>query len=159
MALSKQTLLAATLCAATAMVSTAPVQAGPWLLPAAVSAPDGVEQVGWRGRRNGALVAGAIGLGVLGIAAAAAASEHRYEERVYSPYGGLYDERPAYGHGYGYGYQEPSYGYAPAPVYQQRYVYEDAPYHARPRHRSALRPNYHDYGRGLERSRDPAGNN
>ncbi len=164
MTLSKRTWIAATISVATALASLGPVQAAPFARTSGFSLPDMTQQVDWRGRRNGALVAGAIGLGVLGIAAAAAASERSYERRVYAPYGGYdqdYGYAPAYQRpDYGYGYQQPSYAYEPAPVYRQRYVYEEAPvYHARPRYRQSQRQNYHDYGRGLERSRDPAGNN
>lgn len=164
MVLSKKTWIAAGIGAAVVTASLAPVAAAPFALSSAYQAPDMAEHVNWRGRRNGALVAGAIGLGILGIAAAAA-SERSYERRGYAPdYG--YDqgygyapayERPAYG--YGYGYQQPSYDYAPAPVYRQRDVYDEERYYPRPRYRQTQRQNYHDYGRGLERTRDPAGNN
>jgi hypothetical protein len=126
-----------------------------------VTAAPQVEAVSWRGRRNTALVAGALGLTALGIAAAAA-SQPRYGD--------------GYGYGYepyGYGYQPHGYRYAPSPRYRPvddygygyapvrpryRYVEEDvvysAPYRA-PRNRK--QPFYHDYGRGLERGIDPAG--
>ncbi len=163
MTLSKKSLVAATLGFAAVLTSLAPVQAAPFARSSALAASDMTYEVNWRGRRNGALVAGAIGLGVLGIAAAAAASERGYERRGYAPEYGYdqgYGYAPAYQRpDYGYGYQQPSYGYAPEPVYRQRYVYDEVPYHARPRYRQLQRQNYHDYGRGLERSRDSAGNN
>ena len=66
--------------AATGVLLAMPAVAAPWAKSAAMSAPDQLEQVRWRHRSNGALVAGAAGLG---IAAAAA--------------------RPAYGYDRGYG--------------------------------------------------------
>lgn len=75
---------------------------------------------GWRGNR-GALVAGAVGLGVLGAAIAAS--------------------QPAYGYGYGYAepvYVEPepyAYGYGYAPVYE-------APIVAYPRRRGPYADTY-----------------
>jgi hypothetical protein len=118
------------------------------------------ETVSWRGRRNTALVAGALGLTALGIAAAAA-SQPRYG----------YD---GYGYGPGYGYRLP-YGYRPyaedfyeyAPPRRRVPVYVD-PYaggydiHAPPprrRHSAVRQPYFHDYGAGFQRGRDPAGSN
>lgn len=71
---------------------------------------------GWRGNR-GAIVAGAVGLGLLGAAIAASQPAYGYAEPVYAePYG--------YGYGRGYGY-----GYGPAePIYE-------APVVAYPRYR------------------------
>jgi hypothetical protein len=102
-------LLAAAICVAGAGVVPAMAQSLPPAqaerLNAATSAYSYYRGRGWRGNR-GAVIAGAVGLGVLGAAIAAS--------------------RPAYGYGYGepvyvepepYGY---GYGYAPAyaaPVY------------------------------------------
>lgn len=68
----------------------------------------GYRHGGWRGPSTGAVVAGAVGLGILGAAAAAAAS------------------RPVYAEPYDYGYAAPVYEpyppvYAP-PVYRRYYA-------------------------------------
>jgi hypothetical protein len=97
--------------AAALVCAQAPVQAAPWAKSGVMAATPLADQVGWRGRRNGAIVVGAIGLGVLGIAAAAAASERR----------GYYSGGYSYGPGYGYGHA-PSYGYAAPQVYEYEYI-------------------------------------
>ena len=117
------------------LIATRPAQAAPWARPTATTALAAgvlpIEHVSWRGRRNGALIAGAIGLGVLGIAAAAAASQPRHG---YAPgYGHApgygYAPQPAYGHSYGYA---PVQTYAPAYVEAPAYGYE--PVHGHPYH-------------------------
>ena len=134
MAISKKTSRPALAIAATGafamLITTMPAEAAPWGAPSAAtglslgSLP--VEHVSWRGRRNGVLIAGAVGLGFLGIAAAAAASQPRYG---YAPAYG-YAPPPSYGYDYGYApayVQAPAYGYGPVyakpshgyePVYQ-----------------------------------------
>lgn len=98
-----------------------PAQASPWAKSGDFASTQTVEQVRWRGRRNGAYGAAAIGLGILGIAAAAAASQR----------GGYYADEgygyaPQYGYGYSYG---PAYdeGFAPAYSYGSPYRYGFAP--------------------------------
>ncbi|MCU0885889.1 MAG: hypothetical protein MUC44_13275 [Beijerinckiaceae bacterium] len=130
------------------LLATMPAQAAPWARSAATTALSAgtlpVEHVSWRGRRNGALIAGAIGLGVLGIAAAAAASQPRHGYAPAYGYGHApaygYAPQPSYGHGYGYApvqtyapayVEAPAYGYEP--VYAQP-SYGYAPVYVAPRH-------------------------
>jgi hypothetical protein len=146
--------------AAMPLAHAAPLGAATFAGGDVVTAAPQVETVSWRGRRNTALVAGALGLTALGIAAAAA-SQPRYGDG----YGYGYGYEP-----YGYGYQPYGYRYAPSPRYRPiddygygyapvrpryRYVEEEVVYRA-PRGRS--QPYYHDYGRGFTRGKDPAGN-
>lgn len=131
MAISKKTSRPALAIAATGafamLIATMPAEAAPWGAPSAATGLSAgslpIEHVQWRGRRNGALIAGAVGLGVLGIAAAAAASQPRYG---YAP-GYDYAPQPAYGYGYGYA---PAQTYAPAYVEAPAYGYE--PVYAQP---------------------------
>jgi hypothetical protein len=144
MAISKKTSRPALAIAATGafamLIATMPAEAAPWGEPSAATGFSAgylpVEHVSWRGRRNGVLIAGAVGLGLLGIAAAAAASQPRYG---YAPgYG--YAPHPSYGYDYGFApvqtyapayVQAPAYGYEP--VYAQpSYGYE--PVYQAPRH-------------------------
>jgi hypothetical protein len=146
MAISKNTPRPALAIAATGafamLIATMPAEAAPWGAPSAAAGLSAgslpVEHVSWRGRRNGVLIAGAVGLGFLGIAAAVAASQPRYG---YAPgYG--YAPPPSYGYGYDYGYapvqtyapayvQAPAYGYGP--VYAKP-SYGNGPVYQAPRH-------------------------
>jgi hypothetical protein len=161
--------VASALAAATVIMLAAPVQAAPFAKDASFDASQPVEQVSWRGRRNTALVAGALGLTALGIAAAAASQPRYGYGDGYGPYDGYgpaYGYEPAYAPRYAprryddYGYAP---RYAPAPAYGYghgygpRYVEERPVYSPRQRARLANRPFVHDYGRGPEFGRDPAG--
>ncbi|MGL4439257.1 MAG: hypothetical protein ACRCUE_08305 [Bosea sp. (in: a-proteobacteria)] len=150
MARSIRSLLVASAVAVAIVAVALPVQAAPWAKSGQIAVEPMTEEVNWRGRRNGALVAGAIGLGVLGIAAAAASQRRGY-------YGGGYE--PDYGYGYAptYGYA-PSYGYAPRTSYEYEYVqprqrYVEAPVYGHgPYYRGGGYGHHRDYGRGLNRS-------
>lgn len=136
MAVSSRTKLAVSAVVAAVTVASLPAHAAPWVKSAEIASEPAAEQVNWRGRRNGAVIAGAVGLGVLGLAAAAAASERR----------GYYDDGYGYEPGYGY---TPSYGYAPQPVYEYEYEqprrrYVEAPVYG-------YGPVYRDHGYGYQR--------
>jgi hypothetical protein len=138
MAISKNTSRLALAIAATGafamLIATMPAEAAPWGAPSAAAGLSSgslpIEHVSWRGRRNGVLIAGAVGIGFLGIAAAVAASQPRYG---YAPgYG--YAPPPSYGYDYGYApayVQAPAYGYGP--VYA-RPSYGYGPVYQAPRH-------------------------
>lgn len=146
--------------AAAPLAQAAPLGAATFSGAGAVAVEPSVETVSWRGRRNTALVAGALGLTALGIAAAASQPRYGYGYGYgYEPYG--YGYQPSYGYGYGYAprYRPvDDYGYGYAPV-RPRYRYvEEEVYVAPRRSRRVAQPYYHDYGRGFTRGKDPAGN-
>jgi hypothetical protein len=94
-----------------------------------------------RNARRTAIIAGAVGLGVLGAAAAAAATRDRGGYGYGESYGQPVFGGPAYGYP-AYGYREPVYeapaygyvqqGYGPPPVVYQPYQYGRRPRHYAP---------------------------
>lgn len=108
------------------LVAVTPAHSAPWLKSGELAGPAMVEQVSWRARRNTAIVAGVVGLGVLGIAAAAA-NQHRYQDQgqYYGGYPPAYGNgyRPLYGEDQYYAPRQPVYGYGQG--YHQGYGYEE----------------------------------
>ena len=122
MTLSKSRAIALSLAAAVTMTA-APAFAAP-VLSSTVTVkeanPGQVTEIQWRGRRGGAVAAGAAVGFLAGAAIGAAASQPRY----YDPGYAYYEPAPSYY----YSQPAPTYYYEPAPTYYaQPYAYAYAP--------------------------------
>lgn len=148
------------------LAGAVPAAAAPWAKSVQVAPVFQVEQVRSRVRRgnnnSGAIIAGAIGLGILGIAAAAASQRRDAYEYRQGPaygyghpgYGQAYGNGYAYGHApaYGYAQPQPNYGYG-APAYGYDPRHDRQVIYAQPRHHYAPHGGYRQ-----SRTLPPGGN-